>query len=92
MHNNQDSSQRSSKLLTYPVNDAGEASFLMSPEVLAYLYFLRDEAQSAVLSQVHDLANPLEGIRQVINQQGKLDVIMELLLIHSRKLTESSEE
>lgn len=92
MHNNKDNNQHSSKLLTYPVNSVGEASFLMPPEVLAFLYFLRDEAQAAILSQVHDLANPLEGIRQVINQQGKLDVIMELLLIHSRKLTESSEE
>lgn len=91
MHN-QDNSQHNSKKLTYPVNSVGEASFLMPPEVLAYLYFLRDEAQGAVLSQVHDLANPLEGIRQVINQQGKLDVIVELLLIHSRKLTEDSEE
>lgn len=91
MHNNQDNNLNS-KPLEFPVNKDNEPSFLVQPEMLAFLNYLKAEAETAVLQQIHDLANPMEGIKQVIHQQGKLVIIDELLLIHLRKTTEGSEE
>ena len=90
MDNNQ--FKLSSRPLEFPVNDVNEPSFLVQPEMLAFLKYLKAEAEIAILQQIHDLDNPLEGVKQVIHQQGKLVVIDELLLIHLRKTTEGSEE
>ena len=78
--------------VTIPMNTQGEAAFLLQPELHAYLLFVKEDIEKAILQIEYDVDMPKKQIAAVIAWQGKLALITELLQVHSNKINENPEE
>lgn len=79
-----------SKEIEIPLDADNKASFLFPAELIAYLNIVKSDLQKNILTVVYDVDMPRKDIAAVINWQGKLDLVDELLAIHESKL--NSEE
>lgn len=75
-----------------PVDKDGQASFLLPPELVKYLQLAVKEVESNILNMTFDVEMPRKDIATVINWQGQLTTMRELLAIHDSKVNTQSEE
>lgn len=75
-----------SREVEIPVDADNKASFLFPAELIAYLNVVKADLQKSILTIVYDIDMPRKDIAAVINWQGKLDLVDELMAIHESKL------
>lgn len=75
-----------SKEIEIPIGADGQASFLLPAELVAYLNMRADEIRNNILNLTYDIEMPRKDIAAIINWQGELAMIKEMLAIHESKL------
>lgn len=74
-----------------PTDAAGNPSFLFPPELVIHLNSMRASIEQSILSIAYDMEMPRKDLAFVVNLQGQLAVVKELLFIHESKLAEAEE-
>lgn len=77
--------------IVVPVDKDGTVSFLFPPELVVHLNYLRGCIEQDILGVAYNMEMPAKDLAFVINLQGQLAVVKELLQIHESKMAAAEE-
>lgn len=78
--------------ITIPVDASENPAFLLTPELLAVLSIWKEEHERLILGITFDMEMPKRDLANVINLQGKLSIINEIIAINDRAERPSQSE